>query len=346
MRRAVTIKHVAAEAGVSLQTVSRVINNEPNVRPVVQERVHAAVAKLGYVPSLAARRLGGSRSYLLMALNDRERTIEGWRSGEGTDWLDQMLLGGMLKTAEHGYRMIFELVDTRSTHVERAVQAAIAALHPDGIILTPPHSDNPMITDLLSRMGLPFARIESATSGDGFAISMDDGRAARVATEHLIGLGHRRVAFITGSDQYSLSAARLEGYRQAMRDAGLGDDEALIGRGDFSYTSGLGAAEALLDLADPPTAIVASNDQMALAALRVAETRGMTLPGRLSVVSFDDTPIIRFKDVTAIVQPVAAMASEAASLLIRAKAGEQDLPSSVTIPFELAIRSSTGPVTA
>src|SRR5690606_22454926 len=100
--------------------------------------------------------------------------------------------------------------------------------------------------------------------------------------------------------------ARLEGYRQAVRDAGLGEDEALIGRGDFSYESGLGATEALLDLSDPPTAIVASNDQMALAALRVAEGRGMTLPGRLSVVSFDDTPIIRFKDVTAVVQPVAA----------------------------------------
>lgn len=345
MRQAVTIKHVAAEAGVSLQTVSRVINNEPNVRPVVQERVLAAVAKLGYVPSLAARRLGGSRSYLLMALNDRDRTIEGWRSGEGTDWLDQMLMGGMLKTAEHGYRMIFELVDTRSSHVERAVQAAIGALHPDGVILTPPHSDNPMITDLLSRMGLPFARIESVAKGDGFAISMDDARAAREATEHLIELGHRRVAFITGSDQYSISAARLEGYRQTMRDAGLGSDEALIGRGDFSYESGIGATEALLDLTDPPTAVVASNDQMALAALRVAEGRGMALPGRFSVVSFDDTPIIRFKDVTAVVQPVAAMASEAASLLIRAKAGEHDLPSSVTIPFSLALRSSTGPLT-
>ena len=120
-RQAVTIKHVAAEAGVSLQTVSRVINNEPNVRPVVQERVHAAVAKLGYVPSLAARRMGGSRSYLLLAINDRDRTIEGWRSGEGTDWVDQMLLGGMLKTSEFGYRMIFELVDTHSSHVEREV---------------------------------------------------------------------------------------------------------------------------------------------------------------------------------------------------------------------------------
>ena len=95
-RQAVTIKHVAADAGVSLQTVSRVINNEPNVRPEMKRRVQASIDKLGYVPSIAAQRMSGSRSYLILAINDRERTIEGWRSGQGTDWLDQMLMGGML----------------------------------------------------------------------------------------------------------------------------------------------------------------------------------------------------------------------------------------------------------
>jgi len=219
LRRAVTIKHVAAEAGVSLQTVSRVINNEPNVRPVVQERVRAAVAKLGYVPSLAARRMGGSRSYLLMALNDRDRTIEGWKSGEGTDWVDQMLMGGMLKCEAHGYRMIFELVDTHSDHVDAAVRGAIAALHPDGVILTPPHSENPAITGLLSQLGLPFARIASIAEGDGFAVSMDDAKAAAFATDHLLGLGHARIGFITGSEEYAVSGARLDGYRRAKKVA-------------------------------------------------------------------------------------------------------------------------------
>src|SRR3546814_13923430 len=86
-RQSVTIRHVAAEAGVSLQTVSRVVNNEPNVRPQVRERVMEAVKKLGYVPSLAARRMSGSRSYLILALNDRDRTIEGWKLGQGSDWI-------------------------------------------------------------------------------------------------------------------------------------------------------------------------------------------------------------------------------------------------------------------
>ena len=118
-KQTVTIKHVAADAGVSLQTVSRVINKEPNVRPEMMERVQTSIRKLGYVPSIAAQRMGGSHSYLILALNDRERTIEAWRLREGTDWVDQMLLGGMLTCAEHGYRMIVELVDTHSDHIER-----------------------------------------------------------------------------------------------------------------------------------------------------------------------------------------------------------------------------------
>src|SRR3546814_7451525 len=113
-RQSVTIRHVAAEAGVSLQTVSRVVNNEPNVRPQVRERVMEAVKKLGYVPSLAARRMGGSRSYLILALNDRDRTIEGWKLGQGSDWIDQMLYGGMLACAERGYRMIFAQIGRAS----------------------------------------------------------------------------------------------------------------------------------------------------------------------------------------------------------------------------------------
>jgi LacI family transcriptional regulator len=343
--RAVTIKHVAAEAGVSLQTVSRVINKGPNVRPEVIKRVEDAVARLGYVPSLAARRMGGSRSYLLMALNDRDRTIEAWTSGQGADWVDQMLMGGMLRCAESGYHMIFELIDTHSAHVEREVQAAISALRPDGLILTPPHSDNPQITGLLVRLGLPFARLCSETEGPGYAISMDESLASQVATEHLLDLGHRRIGFITGSDEYAVSAARLAGWRQAHLDRGLPADPALEGDGDFTFLSGERAATALLDLADPPTAIVASNDQMALAAMAVAGARGLQTPRDLSVVSFDDTPIVRFSHppLTAVVQPIADMTRAAADLLIRAKGGAADLPTSVVVPFGLAVRGSSAP---
>src|SRR3990167_3157141 len=130
-RQAVTIRHVAEDAGVSLQTVSRVINRAPNVRPEMTERVQSSIDRLGYVPSIAAQRMSGSRSYLILALNDRERTIADWRERLGVDWVDQMLLCGMLKCSEYGYRMMVELVDTHNDHVERELTATIAALQPD-----------------------------------------------------------------------------------------------------------------------------------------------------------------------------------------------------------------------
>ena len=208
-RQAVTIKHVAADAGVSLQTVSRVINNDPKVSPEMRRRVEASIEKLHYVPSIAAQRMSGSRSYIILALNDRDRTIADWMERQGVDWVDQMLLGGMLKCAELGYRMMIELVDTHSDHVQRELRATIAALQPDGVILTPPHSDNELITKFLADHRIPFARIGSIKPGPGIRMTMDDERAARLATEHLLDLGHRRIGFISGSDAYSLSQWRV-----------------------------------------------------------------------------------------------------------------------------------------
>jgi LacI family transcriptional regulator len=342
-RQAVTIKHVAADAGVSLQTVSRVINNEPNVRPSMKERVQASIDKLGYVPSIAAQRMSGSRSYLILAINDRERTIADWRTRQGTDWVDQMLLGGMLKCAEHGYRMIFELVDTHNDHVERELGATIAALQPDGVILTPPHSDNPLITAFLAKRKIPFARIGSITPGPGISMTMDDEGSARRATEHLIALGHRRIGFIAGSEEYDLSNWRIDGWREAMEAAGLPQD-GLCTRGDFSYESGVVAANKLLDLDGPPTAIIASNDQMTLAALDTANQRGLKVPGDLSLISFDNTPVVRFTDpkLTAIDQPIAATFSKAVELLITN--GDAAVPHQpVVTTGSLVERGSTAP---
>ena len=341
-RQAVTIKHVAADAGVSLQTVSRVINEEPNVRPAMKERVEASIDKLGYVPSIAARRMSGSRSYLILALNDRERTIADWKARQGTDWVDQMLLGGMLKCAEFGYRMIIELVDTHSDHVERELNAALLALQPDGIILTPPHSENPMITGLLEERGAPFARIGVRDEEGNLSLVMDDEGAARLATEHLIDLGHRRIGFIAGASEYQLSAWRENGWREALEQAGLPSDGLSV-KGDFSYNSGVAAAEELLSREPRPTAILASNDQMAMATMDVAAERGLAIPFDLSVVSFDNTPMTIFSQppMTAIDQPIAATASRAVELLIAANRGD-DLPGETeVVPARLVERGST-----
>ncbi|OBX20174.1 LacI family transcriptional regulator [Erythrobacter sp. QSSC1-22B] len=342
-RQAVTIKHVAADAGVSLQTVSRVINNEPNVRPAMKEKVRASIDRLSYVPSIAAQRMSGSRSYLILAINDRDRTIADWTAREGRDWVDQMLLGGMLTCAERGYRMLIELVDTHSDHVERELSGAIAALQPDGVILTPPHSENPLITSFLAKTGIPFARIGSRQGGPGIAITMGDTPNARLATQHLLDHGHERIGFVAGPEEFSLSNRRIDGWKWAMDQAGHSHDD-LCTRGDFGFESGKLAARKLLTLRDRPTAIICSSDQMTLAALELAREMGLEVPRDLSLVSFDNSPIVRFTDpaLTAVDQPIAATASRAVELLIDSRncppPGEP-----VTVVGELVVRGSTGP---
>ncbi len=340
-RQAVTIRHVAEDAGVSLQTVSRVINKEPNVRPQMRDRVQASIDKLGYVPSIAAQRMSGSRSYLILALNDRERTIADWRERRGTDWVDQMLLGGMLTCAEHGYRMIVELIDTHSDHVQRELKAALAALQPDGVILTPPHSENPLITGLLAEKHIPFARIGSTDPGPGIRLTMHDEHSARLAAEHLISLGHRRIGMIAGPDNYSLSGWRVDGWQDAMTNADLSTD-GLLAKGDFGHESGVAAAKQLLGQDERATAIIASSDQMAIAALETARAQGLRVPEDLSLISFDNTPIVRFTDppLTAIDQPIAETISRAVELLINPHKNE--LPTETTVvDGELVIRGST-----
>jgi LacI family transcriptional regulator len=343
-RQAVTIKHVAADVGVSLQTVSRVINDGPNVRPELKRRVQDAIDRLGYVPSIAAQRMGGSRSYLILAINDRERTIADWRARQGTDWVDQMLLGGMLMCSEHGYRMIFELVDTHNDHVERELLAAIAALQPDGIILTPPHSDNPQIVAFLDGQNIPFARIGSKQDGAGIPVSMDDEGSARTATRYLIEHGHQRIGFIAGSAQYNLSGWRVDGWKSAMTEAGLSTD-GFLETGDFSYLSGEKAAKHLLEKTPRPTAIIASNDQMALAALEVARSIGLSVPEDLSIISFDNTPLVHFTQppLTAIDQPISATASKAVGLIIAAQKGEERPKKLTIISAEIIERGSVAP---
>lgn len=316
-RQAVTIKHVAADAGVSLQTVSRVINDGPNVRPEMKERVQASIDRLGYVPSIAAQRMSGSHSYLILALNDRERTIAEWETRQGSDWVNQMLLGGMLTAGKHGYRMMVELVDTHDDHVERELASTIASLQPDGVILTPPHSENRNITRFLAEKGIPFARIGSVAQGPGIAMTMGDEHNAAMATDYLIGLGHERIGFIAGSPEYSLSGWRVDGWTRAMTRAGLSTD-GLLAKGDFGYDSGAAAARTLLEMPDRPTAIIASSDQMTLATLDTARAMGINVPDDLSLVSFDNTPIVNFTrpTLTAVDQPIAQTTSRAVELLI------------------------------
>ncbi len=343
-KKLATMRDVASVAGVSHQTVSRVINNSPNVKLKVREKVQAAIDELGYVPNVAARRMGGNRSYLILALNDRARTLDNWRVGRGNDWVDQMLFGGMMACEENGFRMIFELVNAENPAASKHLAGAIASLRPDGVILTPPHSENQDLADLLVANGTAFARIGSSGKEDGINIAMDDHAAAKAATDFLHDLGHRKIAFIAGSAEYLASTARLEGYRAGMAQADAPIAPHWEQPGDFTFESGAAAAARLFASEDRPSAIVASNDEMAFAVLHEAARHDIAVPKDLSVISFDDTPGVRFSvpPLTAIRQPISAMATRAAEELIKQQ-GILPAGSQIVLPFELTARGSTGP---
>lgn len=342
--RNVTIVHVAERARVSVKTVSRVVNNEPTVTPDLRARVEAAIEQLGYSPNLAARRLGGSRSFLIVAFNDRKLTLENWRSDRGNNWIDRMQYGAMLRCDVHGYHLLCELIDLESDQLARRVRQVLSSLRPDGVILTPPNCEDPTVLAALKQAGVPFVRLGSAQVGPGARVRMDDRAAARQLTEHLVALGHGRIGFVTGSPRFLASRAREDGYRDALAAAGLAVDETLLVPGDFTFEGGLVAAEALLAREDRPTAILAGNDETALAAIHVAQRRGLAIPGALSLATFDDTPSVRLSlpPLTTVRQPVAEMAAQAVDLLVAAAAKDGKPPrADHLLPFELVLRAST-----
>ena len=344
----VTIYDVAARAGVSIKTVSRVMNKKPNVRPAMRDRVLQAAGELGYSPNLSARSLAGSRSFVIAVFVDAALTIDHWRSERGADYLSRIQLGATLECREAGYHLLIELIDHEGPQVRQEVAALLAALKPDGVILTPPSSDNPVVLELLDKAGTPYVRLgPERAEGLGPRVHMDDVAAAREMTEHLIGLGHKRIGFIVGEPRYGASQARREGYLAAMKAHGLPVSEGLVRQGDFTFQSGMVEAKALLALPDRPTAIFASNDDMALGCVAAIAEAGLMTPGDVSVAGFDDSPSSRFSrpQLTTVRQPVAEMSSVAAKLLIaRAKTNETaERPEDILLPFELIHRASTAP---
>jgi LacI family transcriptional regulator len=330
---AITINDVAALAGVSTKTVSRVLNREPHVRPEVRDRVASAVRSLNYQPNVAARALAGSRAYLLGFCYDNP----------SPGYVSALQVGAIAACREAGYHLLVEQVDSDPGKGADQVETLLTAVKMDGLILSPPVCDRPEVLDLLERRGVPFVRIAPAGQFDrGAYVFMDDRKAAYDMTARLIALGHRRIGFVLGRLDHSATPLRLQGFTDAMRDAGLQVLPEWIVPGAFSFRSGGGAAERLLSLPERPTAIFASNDDMALGAMAAASRMGLRLPADLSVAGFDDSPIaqIVWPQLTTIRQPVEAMARAATALLVEGRARE---PVARLLHFELVERGSTGP---
>ncbi|WP_414714495.1 LacI family DNA-binding transcriptional regulator [Sphingomonas sp.] len=338
-RSAVTVHDVAREAGVSSMTVSRVVNGT-KVREPLRVRVQAAIERLNYVPNVAARaaRSGSLRIGVLFS-NPRSSN------------LGDFLMGAFQQSGSDGSQLVIEPVATHPKATD-AVRKLVAT-GVDGMILPPPLCDSLEALDILWQAQIPALSFATADPrSHSSAVLIDDFEGARAMVRHLIGLGHRDIAFIRGNQRHSPALRREEGFRAAIAEAGLQLDPARLVDGDFSYRSGLDAGRALLDVspAKRPTAIFASNDDMAAAVTAVALGLGVSIPGELSVAGFDDTPIasLLWPQLTTIRQPIAEMAATAVEILSDYLKQRRNTPTPPikhhVAPFELKERGSTGPV--
>ena len=332
------IEDVAATAGVSMKTVSRVFNREPNVSEKMRLRVEAAAKALNYRPNPSARSLAGNRSYLISLVYDDPAA--------GSSYIMEIIVG-MLAACEHSRysAMLRPLEYSSAGHVD-AVEESVAQYRPDGLILVPPFADDLKLLARLDALGVKYATISAKAKlgHERIGTILDERKAAAEMIAHAVGLGHRRIAHIAGPLPHGGRAWRLAGYRDGLRKAGIAYDESLVVDGGFSFEAGIAGAKKLLDLPNPPTAIFAANDDSACGVMHEAFERGLSIPRDLSVFGFDDTPASRqiWPALTTVRQPCRDMGRIAAEQLI---AAIRDPASAmlVRVPYELQIRQSSGP---
>jgi len=267
------IEDVAAHAGVSIKTVSRVLNGRPSVRANLRARIEASIEALNYVPNASARGLA--------LLYDNPTA--------GSAYIMELIVGVLQACRETPYTAELYPLDD-SDKVTNAIDGLLARNRPDGLILVPPHANNVNLLQHLHDRGVRYSTISSKARETRSDVGFDEREAATEMVQHLIALGHRRIGHITGLKGHGARTWRLGGYRDALRKAGIEYDETLVVEGDFMFESGVEGARRLLDLRRPPTAIFAANDDMAFGVMREAHARRIDVPGTLSICGFDDTP--------------------------------------------------------
>lgn len=330
-----TIRDVAARAGVSHMTVSRVMNGDARVRPETRAAVQSAIRELRYTPNSVARALSKGVHHRLA------------------------LLHRFPNLGTQGEFLVHLLAAARDHHVDLAVLRVSSALE-DGavvnelrdtnvraVILAAPLAHDTELVSMLREQGIALVAVGAARAEMTIAsVRIDDQAAAASATRHLIALGHRRIGFIKGDPAHASTMLRLNGYREALEEAKLPFDPGLIASGAYTYRSGLDAAEQLLGLPGRPSAIFASNDDMAAATMAVAHRQGLVVPSQLSVCGFDDTEIATtiWPALTTVRQPIQQITAAAIDLAVRQLAGDASA-GAIQQVFEHSVvsRESDGP---
>jgi LacI family transcriptional regulator len=310
-----TINDIARIAGVSKKTVSRVINESPLLTEATRAKVKAVIADLSYVPNPQARALAFGRNFLIGLVHDNP-------NAQMILNMQQGILDGLRGT---DFEMVVRPVDRTSPDLLEDMRSFIVRQRLYGVVILPPISENDAIAEMCRESGCRHVRMGSAMLDDaGHMVDSNDRDAVREAVRYLIGQGHRRIGLITGPHGFRSAAERQAGFDDAMTAAGIAHDPRYRAGGEYTFESALTATELLLDLDAAPTAIFASNDEMAAAVLYTARMRGIAVPEQLSIVGFDDTPIAArvWPPLTTVRWPIVAMGHAAARKLIAPTTGD------------------------
>ncbi|MEO6215289.1 MAG: LacI family DNA-binding transcriptional regulator [Sphingomonas sp.] len=302
-----TLQDVADHAQVSVMTVSRTIKGDGKVSRATRQRVERSMAALKYSRRTVRRRFPPGEEIRIVLLYGQTRSSH----------LSGFLINSLLEARRHHVHLDFQAFEDR-TSAEQFVDDLVDT-NTDGVILLPPLCDSAEMLAALAAAEIQVVAVATGrTERETSSVTIDDLQAAREMTRHLIALGHGRIAFILGDPRHRATGRRLEGYLLALAEAGIERDDDLIAQGLFTYRSGLDAAERILSQTRPPTAIFASNDDMAAAAVAVAHQRRLDVPGDLSVCGFDDAPLATtiWPELTTVRQPMDDMSRASLELLV------------------------------
>lgn len=331
-QRKVTIAEIAAEAGVSVPTVSRVINGRSDVSALTRERIEKLLNVHGY--QRRATSIRSSSGLIDLVFNDLD-----------SPWAVEIIRGVEDVAHAAGVGTVVSAIHRKTSSAKQWLDN-LRSRSTEGVIFVTSTVEPPLQAEL-HRLNIPIVVVDPAgvPTQDAHTIGAANWTGGLRATEHLLGLGHRRIGFIAGPPQLLCSRARLDGYRTAMEAAGLPIDEKLIVAGNFYHEAGFAGGTHLLDLPDAPTAIFASSDQMALGVYEAVRRKGLRVADDVSIVGFDDLPEVRWcsPPLTTVRQPLVEMGILAARTVLRLAQREKIESPRVELATELIVRDSTAP---
>ena len=335
MNQKATIKDVAADAGVSIKTVSRVINNEPAVAKTTRTTVLKSIKKLKFTPNKDAQGLRSKKSFLIGLLYDNPNKY----------YLSDVQSGSLNACAGTNYNLVLQECKNNSSGLISKVTNFIKTADLNGVILTPPLTDNLKLVAAITKLNVPISFIAPPNNTYEVWSSANDKDAAYAMTNKIISMGHKKIAFIKGHKDHSAAKARFDGFCESLDKQNISLDASMTLQGNFSFESGFKLAAELLKKKNKPTAIFCANDSMAAGVIKYCYQNNIAIPKQLSVTGFDDSMIAQeiWPSISTVRQPVAKMSEHAASALIKKISGNGSIKDlTKTFKSEVVLRESLG----